>query len=248
MKPAAKASAPPAQDAKIPAPRRVSEARTVAPKVGDAQQSRPQPDSLESPSPALFPVPEFAHPALSGPTKDGRSSDPSGAPAVEAELVQDAAPVSKRDSVVSAAGRPAGPQPASESRKPPERSQALSAPEIDHYGSEDVNPYGPTAKNAPQSTASSQPPDVGLNVPRSTNELAVVKYRPPRGSVEDAHWPSAHSVHRRDSHGSRREHPSEPGHHGPVPTHVSSERDSFERVPSRDSARPGRSGHGSAQQ
>ena len=132
MKPAAKARAPPAQDAKPLAPRRVSEARTVAPKVGNAQQSRPQPDGPESRLPALFPTPEFAHPALSGLTKDGRSSDPAGAPAIEAELVQDAAPVSKRDSVVSAAGRPAGPQPASESRKPPERSQALSAPEIDH--------------------------------------------------------------------------------------------------------------------
>ena len=120
MRPAAKTRAPPAQDARVPAPQRVSSARVVAPKV--------RPDAPQSSSSAPTPSPEFAHPALSGHTKDGRSSDPVGAPAIEAELVQDAAPVSERDSVVSAAGRHTVPQPADESRTPPVTD---NAPEID---------------------------------------------------------------------------------------------------------------------
>ena len=121
MRPAAKTRPLPAQDARVPAPQRVSSARVVAPKV--------RPDAPQSSSSAPTPSPEFAHPALSGHTKDGRSSDPVGAPAIEAELAQDAALVSERDSVVSAAGRHTVPQPADESRTPPVTD---NAPEIDH--------------------------------------------------------------------------------------------------------------------
>ena len=120
MRPAAKTRTLPAQDARVPAPQRVSSARVVAPKV--------RPDAPQSSSSAPTPSPEFAHPALSGHTKDGRSSDPVGAPAIEAELVQDAAPVSERGSVASAAGRHTVPQPADESRTPPVTD---NAPEID---------------------------------------------------------------------------------------------------------------------
>ena len=114
--------------APVAPPQRADAVRVVAPKVSDPQESWLRPDSPGSPP---FHPPATADPAVSGPVKDSSSSDPPGAPTVKAELAQDAALVTERDSAVSAARRPAVPQPVSESGKPTERPIVSYAPEIE---------------------------------------------------------------------------------------------------------------------
>ena len=155
----------------------------MAPKVNDPQESWFKPNSQEA---SLSHPPETADPAILGPVNDSSSSDPPGAPTVEADLGQDAVLVTERDSAVSATRRPAVPQPASESGKATERPIVSYTPELEHYGSEEPSPYGPR-ENAPPSIASSQATDVGLNVPQPADELTLVEYRQQhRGSVYDA--------------------------------------------------------------
>ena len=57
--------------------------QVVAPKVNDPQESWFKPDSQES---SLSHLPETTDPAISGPVKNSSSSDPPGAPTVEADL------------------------------------------------------------------------------------------------------------------------------------------------------------------